>query len=281
MGGLFLKLDTNFWSHPRVLAAGEPAAVLYQKLIAWSLEHRTDGHVSCAIAAHFDGRKSSKKLENLVSSGLVERHGDDYVICGFAERYRSADEVADLREKRREAGRKGGRPKKQTESTQKPTEKPNCFPFASTARNPDVDVDVDRFLTTAVTQRVPVLAAADVDEATQLWRAAGIVRPEPTDGDRKAVARAIRQGWTVEALLAKATHAADAGNPRAYLAGILASPPPKPTRPRPDERRGTLDDERPDCPACSSTGWVDTWTADGEHEGVDRCPACDPVRVTR
>lgn len=42
----WVKLDTGFFSHPKVLEAGGDAALLYLHVLCWCGEHATDGHVA-------------------------------------------------------------------------------------------------------------------------------------------------------------------------------------------------------------------------------------------
>lgn len=224
MAGLFIKLDVNFWDHPKVVEAGQAAAVLYQKMTMYCFEHATDGVISRPQLRHIAAKSGPNLVQKLVAVGLVEVHPEGWFLPGYVERYKSSREVADLRRKRRAAGLKGGRPK----AICFPDGKANGNQIGFTARNPEVEEEIEiEEASSEVYPRGPAPASDDDDPtgpAKKLWAAAGIARPTPTTGDARTVAKATARGWTIQDLEAKAARAAAAEHdPLAYLRQVLTA----------------------------------------------------------
>lgn len=218
MAGLFIKLDTNYWNHPKIVAVGYLAGVLYQQMSMYCMDHTTDGHVPDAVLPRFGMPRVRQQVEALAGVGLIERDGEGWLVPGYVERYKTAAEVDELREKRRAAGRQGGRPRKQTE-------KPNGKQSAFTASNPeyiDTEIEIEGESSSDTSAARPP-APDDDDLPERLWAGAGIARPGPTEGDRRTIARALARGWEPSQLLAKASRAARAEHdPAGYLRSTLA-----------------------------------------------------------
>lgn len=253
-GGLFVKLDVDFFSHPKVLAAGEEAAMLYLRMAAYCVQHLTDGFVPDTQVPRFGYARPSYRLRKLEQAGLIERHeagepaenlprtsrepgenlartgrepGENgWSLPGFLDRYLSAAEVAELREKRRSAGRKGGRPKKDEPELSTTNLVTQCRTQITDHR-----LQITDMVKSSVTEHAQPPAPDDDDLPAKLLHTAGITRPGPSASDRKSVDRALARGWTPDALLAKAARAADAGDPSAYLRAVLSevvnSDPPR------------------------------------------------------
>lgn len=276
MAGLFIKLDTNFWSHPKVLAAGEPAAVLYQQMAMYCMDHTTDGLVPDAQLPRFGVTRLRQRLAALADVGMIERQESGWLVPGYVERYKTAAEVDELSRTRSEAGKKGGRPRKQVA-------KANGNQIAFTAQNPEEEVEVDEE-NPPPPEVTPVPTSADppvVAVADQLIAALGYVDPPPANqGERNYVARALTRGWAPDQLHDLAIEAGardDVRDHRAYLLGVLkrcanedptarSGPPPVPER-LPGAHRSCTN---PDC----SGGMVGGLGPDGRPEPVTPCPDC-------
>lgn len=240
MAGLFIKLDTNFWSHPKVLAAGEPAAVLYQQMAMYCMDHTTDGHVPDAQLPRFGLPRLRQRLTALADVGMIERVGGGWLVPGYVERYKTAAQVDELSRTRSESGKKGGRPRKQGA-------KANGNQVAFTAHNPEVEVDVEGEVETSSSSdtsaaRPPGPGDEADDLPTELLRSAGYPSADPTHGERATVATLQRRGWTPDHLRGMALRASHADiDARAYLAKLLAEalnsdPPPQQRPARSDPR---------------------------------------------
>lgn len=70
-GRLWFPLDVNFWSDPDVIAVGESAAILFQRMIAYSKQHELDGWVPTRYVREAGGRWWSKHVAKLAERGLV------------------------------------------------------------------------------------------------------------------------------------------------------------------------------------------------------------------
>lgn len=212
MAGLYLRLDTNFWSHPKVIAAGEQAAVLYQQMAMYCMDHATDGLVPDGQLPRFGLPRLRQRLDRLAATGMAERVDGGWLLPGYIERYKTAAEVADLREKRRKAGQQGGRPRKQPEEPPcLDDEKANGKQVAFAMSNPKEKEEVAKEPPTQVT---PVLAEPDPTwvVAQQLVDQLGYRNQRPPVQLANEVNAALTRGDTPEGLASCA-------------AAVLAMPP--------------------------------------------------------
>jgi hypothetical protein len=229
MAGLFIKLDVDFWDHPKIVTAGIMAGVLYQRMSMYCMQHTTDGFVPAAQLPRFALPATGRLTAALVDVGLIEPAGGGWVVPGYIERYQSATELERRRQIDRENGRKGGRPRNPTETQGVSDEKPRGLsvglPDTKPRRNQEVEVEVEveveeESSSDTSAARPPVSDDDDLPE--RLWAAAGIARPGPTQGDRRTIAAARHRGWQPDQLLAKASRAAQAEHDRAsYLRSVL------------------------------------------------------------
>lgn len=113
----FLKLETSARFNRKLIKAGPPAAWLWLCGNLYCQEALTDGFIS-AEALEFLGVKGARKFVGaLVTAGLWVESDGGWQVHDYLEHNRSADEVARLKQIRRENGKKGGRP---TETKTKP-----------------------------------------------------------------------------------------------------------------------------------------------------------------
>lgn len=289
MAGLWLKLDCDYWDHPKIVQAGVMAGVLYQRMSMYCMQHTTDGLVPAAQVPRFALPSTTKLVAALLDAGLIERADGGWLLPGYVERYPSAAELERRRQASVENGRKGGRPRNPEKTQGVSDQVPDglCDTKPSGKQEVDVDVDVETQSSSHGSAARPP-APDDDDLTTRLWATAGIARPGPTEGDRRTVARATARGWTVAQLLAKAERAAtgQVDSPASYLRASLASaangePPAAWAQPAPPpERRGLLDDQRQPCATCDGSGMVGGIGDDGRPEPVSPCPACHVLGAT-
>lgn len=69
-GRLWFKLAVDFWEDPKVISAGESAAILYQKLIGWSKRYGTDGVVPIKVVRRLGGRRWKARMGKLCDVGM-------------------------------------------------------------------------------------------------------------------------------------------------------------------------------------------------------------------
>ena len=93
------KLDDGFWSEPRILAVGNEAAGVFARILSYCGRHETDGAVPEEVA-RFIGR--TKKLDELVGVGLLEKLDNGYLVPDFLRFNPSRAQL----EAKREADRK-------------------------------------------------------------------------------------------------------------------------------------------------------------------------------
>lgn len=106
------RLDDKFWSHPKVLAAGNEAIGVFARLVSYCCDQGTEGVVSEHIAWMVGGKDMLTAVGKLVDVGLLEvAPGGGWRVHDFGEWNPTATAAAKRREelsqKRREAGKKG------------------------------------------------------------------------------------------------------------------------------------------------------------------------------
>jgi hypothetical protein len=132
---LFFKLHNGFPEHPKTIELSDKA---FRQLIeAWCYCSRNlnDGFLTKSQFFKFFSPKSRGEL---MTVGFVRAEENLYVMHDYLEHQQSAQEVADLRERRRLAGAKGGKAKANglASAKQMPEQTPSK-PLA------DIDVDTD------------------------------------------------------------------------------------------------------------------------------------------
>jgi hypothetical protein len=105
---LYVKLEVDYPDNPRIIAAGERAEVLYIRAMCLSKRTLSDGFIHDHQLPRFGLTGVKARAEALFEAGLWERVSDGYLIVGWLERNRSADDIHDQSAKRAEAGRIGG-----------------------------------------------------------------------------------------------------------------------------------------------------------------------------
>jgi hypothetical protein len=86
------KFDDAFWSHPKVLRAGNEAVGAFVRMVCYCAQHLTDGRIDRATALSIAGRE--KVLAALVSVGLLDDLGSDgLAVHGYLERNPSRSTV--------------------------------------------------------------------------------------------------------------------------------------------------------------------------------------------
>lgn len=109
----WVRLESDFPNHPKVIAAGGDAALLFVAGLCYCNAHLTNGRIPGAVIPRLTDRKRPTALaRRLVEVGMWTEDGDGYLVHDFLEYQPSADAVkaqrADVAEKRAAAGRMGG-----------------------------------------------------------------------------------------------------------------------------------------------------------------------------
>lgn len=96
----WVKFDESFPGHPKVMSLSDAAFRLYVESICHAGWYLTDGHVT----AVWVGRRRKRAATELVTQGLWENDGNDYMIHDYLDWQRSRKAVED--DRRRDATRK-------------------------------------------------------------------------------------------------------------------------------------------------------------------------------
>jgi len=104
----YIKVHDGMDEHPKVEPLSDAAFRLLFRCWFWCSRNRTDGRIP---AASWKQRGTPKTRRELLDAGLAEDHEDHVQMHDYLEHQRSAAQIDELSEKRRQAGRRGGRPK--------------------------------------------------------------------------------------------------------------------------------------------------------------------------
>ena len=99
------KFDDAFWSHPKVLRAGNEAVGAFVRMVCYCAQHLTDGRIDRATALSIAGRE--RVLATLTTVGLLDEIDDDSLeIHGYLERNPSRSSVERERASNRDRQRR-------------------------------------------------------------------------------------------------------------------------------------------------------------------------------
>lgn len=76
-GRLWFPLDVGFWDDPDIIAIGDAAAIMLQRLIGYAKKHQTDGEIPMRVVREVGGRWWQKHFRRLVDRGLVAAATDE------------------------------------------------------------------------------------------------------------------------------------------------------------------------------------------------------------
>jgi hypothetical protein len=105
----WVKIDDQFHSNPKVVAAGAEAVALYIVALSWCGAYLTDGFIPAgqvrrlALSNHYE-----EATKRLVEVGLWHEVDGGYEIHDYLEYNPTAEEVKESKQARAEAGRRGG-----------------------------------------------------------------------------------------------------------------------------------------------------------------------------
>lgn len=103
-GYRWVRLDADYFTHPKVLAAGRDARDLHLASLCWVSRQLTDGHIppeaisSIALEAGLTRRQQAPAIERAETAGLWLPNGYGFDLHGYLERNPSRDKVEQERE---------------------------------------------------------------------------------------------------------------------------------------------------------------------------------------
>ena len=100
----WVKLDDNFFTHPKVVAVGAEASGLYVWALAYCSRHLTDGRVPRGWVQQAVGRRTTKLAELLVEQGLWEENGTGWLVHDYLDYQPTRDAI--LAKRQRDSERK-------------------------------------------------------------------------------------------------------------------------------------------------------------------------------
>lgn len=119
----YAQTEYEFWSNPKVRAAGKDAAIMHIAGCGYCNQHLTDGFISDSavgfVAYMAFQRSHAKALATLVEKRLWLRVEGGYMINDFLEHNKSKAQVEEFRQKKSAAGKASGaaRSKEQNPNT--------------------------------------------------------------------------------------------------------------------------------------------------------------------
>lgn len=129
MASTWIKLDDDFFDHPKVVGLSLVAVHVHLRAICWCSKHLTDGRIPVAVVESWSVRRWREAIESLVERGLWERPTVDlgstyglptvrdpkvaewFQIHDYLDHQRSAEDARNIKAKRAKAGSKGGQAK--------------------------------------------------------------------------------------------------------------------------------------------------------------------------
>ena len=108
---LWIPVDLNYWDHPQVVEAGELAAVMYLRIIAYARRHDLDGWVPRKILAQWC-RDHQERLGALVDVGLVTVGDRSVAVTDWDKWHETTHARREREERRRELDRERKRAKR-------------------------------------------------------------------------------------------------------------------------------------------------------------------------
>lgn len=121
-GYSWVRLDANYYRHPRIIAAGRDGRATHLASICWSFNADTDGHVPPDAVKRIlqDAEVGRRSVDAVVDAGLWVPNGHGFVIHDYLDRQPSAEEKANERNrwkvsKQKQRSRNGDRRSDETE----------------------------------------------------------------------------------------------------------------------------------------------------------------------
>lgn len=100
----YIRVHDGIEDHPKIAPLSDKAFRLLVTTWGWNSRHRTDGRVAAAVWAK---RGTPKTRRELVEARLVEVYDDHVMMHDYLDHQRSADEISESIEAKRNGGRRG------------------------------------------------------------------------------------------------------------------------------------------------------------------------------
>jgi hypothetical protein len=98
----WIKLHDNLWENPKIIAAGEDAALLYVQGLSYCSRNLTDGRILTAALRNLTAKKEARTLARvLVREGLWIETANGWEVHDYLQHQRSREQVEREREKAR------------------------------------------------------------------------------------------------------------------------------------------------------------------------------------
>jgi hypothetical protein len=98
----WIKLHDNLWENPKIIAAGEDAALLYVQGLSYCSRNLTDGRILTAALRNLTAKKEARTLARvLVREGLWIETASGWEVHDYLLHQRSREQVEREREKAR------------------------------------------------------------------------------------------------------------------------------------------------------------------------------------
>jgi hypothetical protein len=105
----YVPLEVDFFDNPKIIAAGEPATMLYLRGLALcKRQWQTDGLIYENQLSTFRLRGVHDRAAKLTELGLWVHEDDGYRVAGWLDRNKSAQELDIISQERANAGSRGG-----------------------------------------------------------------------------------------------------------------------------------------------------------------------------
>jgi hypothetical protein len=190
----YIRVHDGMPDHPKIEPLSDAAFRLLVTLWCWSARHLTDGKIPPGIWLR---RGNSRARRELMGGGLVEVDDMSGIVQlhDYLEHQRSAEQVAELREKRREAGSRGGKAKaaKALASAKQVPKQTPSKPVPET----DTDTEEEQLLGARPRREVRPRAPDPIWDA--LTAACGIDTKQLTTTARGATNRAVAELRAIDA----------------------------------------------------------------------------------
>lgn len=149
----WVKLDDQFFTHPKTLAAGKDGTLLYLAGLCWTKQHLTDGLIPktalrvLAAQVSVDGSRTARRL---IASRLWHDEDSHWRINGFhdyqesatVERDRKAEHAAKMRKWREEKQKERAKEKNDRDASRDASrDGPVTPPYTYTDTDTDTDTD--------------------------------------------------------------------------------------------------------------------------------------------
>ena len=107
---LYVKLDVEYASDPKVLRAGAHAELLYVRSLAFAKRRLDDGHIDAVQLPHLClgiPGNPSRHAQALIDAGLWEANGDGWNITAWLKHNKTRAAIEEQAKRKAEAGAKG------------------------------------------------------------------------------------------------------------------------------------------------------------------------------